>query len=216
VVMRMSAACSLSLQPQLGSADLNAQFQGGVSQHILQVSTYQMVVLMLFNTRDSWTYEEMKNETDIPEKDLVRALQSLSMGKANQRVLSRKAKNKDIEPNNVFVVNDSFTSKLYRVKIQTVVSKGESEPKRSDTRCKVDEDHKHEIEAAIVRIMKARKRLQHNILITKVKEQLRTRFLPSSASISERIEGLIKREYLAEVPKEGKKGRKRKIYTYVA
>ncbi len=47
----------LSLQPQLGSADLNAQFQGGVSQHILQVSTYQMVVLMLFNTRDSWTYE---------------------------------------------------------------------------------------------------------------------------------------------------------------
>ncbi len=61
----------------------------------------------------------MKNETDIPEKDLMRALQSLSMGKANQRVLSREAKNKDIEPNNVFVVNDSFTSKLYRVKIQT-------------------------------------------------------------------------------------------------
>jgi hypothetical protein len=69
------------LQPQLGSADLNAMFKGGVGgaskrdddedgasaqpkaggsgvrRHILQVSTYQMVVLMLFNTRDSWTYE---------------------------------------------------------------------------------------------------------------------------------------------------------------
>ena len=40
--------------------------------------------------------QDIKNETDIPEKDLVRALQSLSMGKTNQRVLSREAKSKDI------------------------------------------------------------------------------------------------------------------------
>lgn len=46
-----------------------------------------------------------------------------------------------------------------RVKIQTVAAKGESEPERRETRNKVDEDRKHEIEAAIVRIMKARKRM---------------------------------------------------------
>jgi cullin 3 len=46
-----------------------------------------------------------------------------------------------------------------RVKIQTVAAKGESEPERKETRNKVDEDRKHEIEAAIVRIMKARKKL---------------------------------------------------------
>lgn len=46
-----------------------------------------------------------------------------------------------------------------RVKIQTVAAKGESEPERKETRGKVDEDRKHEIEAAIVRIMKARKRM---------------------------------------------------------
>lgn len=45
------------------------------------------------------------------------------------------------------------------VKIQTVAAKGESEPERKETRNKVDEDRKHEIEAAIVRIMKARKKL---------------------------------------------------------
>lgn len=45
------------------------------------------------------------------------------------------------------------------MKIQTVAAKGESEPERKETRNKVDEDRKHEIEAAIVRIMKARKRL---------------------------------------------------------
>lgn len=46
-----------------------------------------------------------------------------------------------------------------RVKIQTVASKSDSEPERKETRGKVDEDRKHEIEAAIVRIMKARKRM---------------------------------------------------------
>ena len=45
------------------------------------------------------------------------------------------------------------------MKIQTVAAKGESEPERKEIRNKVDEDRKHEIEAAIVRIMKARRRM---------------------------------------------------------
>lgn len=40
-----------------------------------------------------------------------------------------------------------------------MAAKGESEPERRETRNKVDEDRKHEIEAAIVRIMKARKKM---------------------------------------------------------
>lgn len=48
---------------------------------------------------------------------------------------------------------------FHRIKIQTVAAKGESEPERKETRNKVDEDRRHEIEAALVRIMKARKRM---------------------------------------------------------
>ncbi|KYN33286.1 Cullin-3, partial [Trachymyrmex septentrionalis] len=222
----------LTLQPQLGSADLNAVFYGPrreesncggldtpsssssigngsnassslMSQrsslcntprkHIIQVSTYQMCVLMLFNKRERLT-----------------ALQSLAMGKATQRILLKHPRTKEIESTNCFCVNDSFTSKLHRVKIQTVAAKGESEPERRETRNKVDEDRKHEIEAAIVRIMKARKRMAHNILVTEVTEQLRGRFLPSPVIIKKRIEGLIEREYLARTPED------RKMYTYVA
>lgn len=68
----------LTLQPSLGSADLIAIFFGKPKddeqdadtrptttmttttkerKHTLQVSTYQMVVLTLFNTKDSWTFE---------------------------------------------------------------------------------------------------------------------------------------------------------------
>lgn len=227
----------LSLQPQHGSADLNATFYGcrraetdppedggvgasgssgaivagkGMRKHIIQVSTYHMVILMLFNNKDSWTYEEIKNETDIPERDLMRAIQSLALGKITQRVLSKDPKTKDIEPDHTFAVNDQFTSKLFRVKIQTVAAKGDTEPERNETRSKVDEDRKHEIEAAIVRIMKARKRLQHNVLVAEVTEQLKARFLPSPVVIKKRIEGLIEREYLSRTAED------RKIYTYVA
>ncbi|KAI0215942.1 Cullin-3-A [Lamellibrachia satsuma] len=226
----------LSLQPQLGSADLNATFYGtarrdepsldesssatsnislntsksGPRKHIIQVSTFQMVILMLFNNKDKWTYEEVKTETDVPERDLMRAIQSLALGKMTQRVLTKEPKTKEIEPDHTFMVNDQFTSKLFRVKIQTVAAKGESEPERKETRSKVDEDRKHEIEAALVRIMKARKRMQHNILVAEVTEQLKSRFLPSPVVIKKRIEGLIEREYLARTPED------RKIYTYVA
>lgn len=223
----------LTLQPQLGNADLNAVFYGpkkeepdkegactsstslisnrsGPRKHIIQVSTYQMVVLMLFNNHDKLTYEEIQNESDIPERDLIRALQSLAMGKATQRILIKNPKTKEIESSHEFYVNDSFTSKLHRVKIQTVAAKGESEPERRETRNKVDEDRKHEIEAAIVRIMKSRKRMAHNILVTEVTEQLKSRFLPSPVIIKKRIEGLIEREYLARTPED------RKVYTYVA
>jgi cullin 3 len=182
----------------------------GVRKHIIQVSTFQMVILMLFNTKESWTYEEIKNETDIPERDLMRSMQSLALGKITQRVLSKDPKTKDIEADHIFTVNDQFTSKLFRVKIQTVAAKGDTEPERTETRSKVDEDRKHEIEAAVVRIMKARKRLQHNVLVTEVTEQLKARFLPSPVVIKKRIEGLIEREYLSRTAED------RKIYMYVA
>ncbi|CRL00700.1 CLUMA_CG013957, isoform A [Clunio marinus] len=229
----------LTLQPQLGTAFMNAVFFGvkqdagaesetngackestscsssgmlnlPTRKHVLQVSTYQMCVLMLFNNRERMTYEEIQQETDIPEKDLIRALQSLSMGKLQQRLLLRTPKTKEIEPSNEFIVNDGFFSKLHKVKIQTVAAKGETEPERRETRNKVDEDRKHEIEAAIVRIMKSRKKLAHNLLVSDVTTQLRSRFLPSPVIIKKRIEGLIEREYLARTPED------RKVYVYLA
>ncbi|EDV99260.1 GH13125 [Drosophila grimshawi] len=226
----------LTLQPQMGTAYINAVFYGrkandsdkdkdGPSssssgcavptttrKHILQVSTYQMCVLLLYNNRDVLTYDDIHQETDIPERELVRALQSLSMGKPAQRLLVRnsKTKTKDIEPSDEFYVNDAFVSKFHRVKIQTVAAKGESEPERKETRGKVDEDRKHEIEAAIVRIMKARKRMAHNLLVSDVTSQLKSRFLPSPVFIKKRIEGLIEREYLARTPED------RKVYIYLA
>lgn len=43
---------------------------------------------------------------------------------------------------------------------------------------------------------------QHNILVTEVTEQLKSRFMPSPVIIKKRIEGLIEREYLARTPED--------------
>jgi len=98
------------------------------------------------------------------------------------------------------------------VKVQQTSSGriAESEPDRNETRRKVDEDRKHEIEACIVRIMKSRKTLNHNQLVSEGVEQLAKRFQPSPVVIKKRIEGLIEREYLKRSDQD------RKVYTYLA
>ncbi|KHN76775.1 Cullin-3 [Toxocara canis] len=212
----------IQLNPLLGHADVKAVFYGastnldelsqqesdlagpsvmpprGKEEHkILTVSTYQMCILLKFNNKTKFTFEELAAETQIPEKELKRSLLSLAMGKPTQRVLCRRGHGREIENTDEFWVNDSFTSKLTRIKIQMVSGRAEAEPERKETRSKVDEDRKHEVEAAIVRVMKARKRLMHNVLVAEVTLQLKHRFMPNPQLIKKRIESLIERDYLA-------------------
>ena len=121
-------------------------------------------------------HEEIKEETSIPDRELTRALQPLALGKANQRILVKSPKTKEIEPSHTFMVNEAFTSQFHRVKIQQASARqGEAEPERNETKRKVDEDRKHEIEACIVRIMKSRKTLNHNQFVSEIVEQLNKR-----------------------------------------
>ncbi|PWA39386.1 cullin 3 [Artemisia annua] len=92
----------------------------------------------------------------------------------------------------------------------TVVAQKESEPEKQETRQRVEEDRKPQIEAAIVRIMKARRVLDHNNIVAEVTKQLQTRFLPNPVVIKKRIESLIEREFL-ERDKDD-----RKLYRYLA
>ena len=44
---------------------------------------------------------------------------------------------------------------------------------------KIDDDRRHLIEAAIVRIMKSRIRIEHNVLVTEVTKLLSSIFMPN-------------------------------------
>ncbi|KAM9836561.1 cullin-3-like [Aulostomus maculatus] len=209
----------LKLQHHMGTAELNATFYRSVASfqmvgwntftHILQVSTFQMTVLMLFNNREAYTYEEIQKETDIPEQQLVRTLQSLACGKPPHRVLTKEPKSKEVESGHVFKVNDKFSSKLHKVKIPALAAKQASH-ERKEARLRVDDNRKHETDAAIVRVMKSKKKMQHDVLVAEVTQQLQARFPLSPSAIKRCIESLIEREFLARTPED------HQVYTYVA
>lgn len=204
----------LAWQTSLGTAELKATFDGG-RKHELIVTTYQMCILMLFNTSEKRTLKEIKIATNIPDDQLCRHLISLCTPK--HRVLRKASKGRTISPDDSFTINMSFSSKLKRVKIPLVSTKeaikdgdGDDGKEGSSIPKAVEESRKHLLEAAIVRIMKARKSLQHNDLIAEVTRQLSTRFVPDPVVIKKRIESLIEREYLERSEED------RKCYLYLA
>lgn len=66
----------------------------------------------------------------------------------------------------------------------------------SETHSSVDEDRKLYLQAAIVRIMKARKVIRHNDLIQEVISQAVNRFSPSVPMIKKCIEALMEKQYM--------------------
>jgi cullin 3 len=89
---------------------------------------------------------------------------------------------KGIENNDEFTYNADFTSKLKRVKVPLVAMKEvlpQEEAGNEGIPASVEEDRRHLVEAALVRIMKARKTLSHNELIAEVTKQISMRFNPT-------------------------------------
>jgi hypothetical protein len=78
-----------------------------LSKHELIVSTYQMVILTLFNNINEISFKELREKTKIPDKDLKRNLLTLSIGK--NKLLSKKdEKKKEINDDDIFVWNLEF------------------------------------------------------------------------------------------------------------
>ncbi|KAG7396590.1 Cullin-3 [Phytophthora boehmeriae] len=213
----------LAWMANMGTVDIRATFFAGTDdgkrRHELNVSTYQAVILMMFNQRPEWGFKDLMERTRIGVKDLKRHLISLCTPKYKILIKSSKGKRID-EETDVFTVNDGYKSKLHRVRIPLVSQKetsllpavassgsGNSADALPPT---VAEDRKHLVEAAIVRIMKTRKQMQHNQLIAEVTRQMSGRFTPSPQLIKLRIESLIEREYLQRSTTD------RRMYNYLA
>ncbi|KAG9315306.1 Cullin [Chiua virens] len=198
----------LTWQPSLGNADVRVQFKA--RKHDLNVSTFALIILLLFEDVEedgSLTCEEIKTTTLIPEQELQRHLQSLACAK--YKILKKHPPGRDVNPEDSFSFNSSFTCPMQRIKISTVSAKVESTEERRETRDRIDEERQYQMEACIVRVMKDRKHMSHNDLINEVTRQLASRFQPNPQDIKKRIEMLIDREYLERCDD-------RKSYKYLA
>lgn len=150
----------LSWQAGMGTADIRATFKrsnGKVQKHELNVSTYMMVILLLFNDLPdgkSLSFEEIEERTRIPKNDLVRNLQSLALV-AKTRILRKSPMSREINPTDRFSFNHEFQSPFVKVRIGVVAgAKVEDQEQRKETEKKMADERGGSIEAAIVRIMK--------------------------------------------------------------
>jgi len=170
----------------------------------LNVSTYGIIVLMLFNDLgdDSWlSFEEIQAQTNIPQPDLINVLTSMSAIKVYKVLLKEPANKNAAKPGDRFAFNREFVSKTIRLKVPAVnaANRVESDEERKETEQKNLATRMYIIDAAIVRIMKQRKELGHSQLITEVIQVLTNQFQPDVPMIKKRIEELISRDYLERV-----------------
>ncbi|KAI1093534.1 Cullin-domain-containing protein [Rostrohypoxylon terebratum] len=156
-----------------------------------QVSVYQMAVLLMFNTKDSHSYEDIASVTQLTSEALDPGLGILLKAK----VLLMKPDGEKPGPGKTFHLNYDFKSKKIRVNLN-VATKTEQKQEEADTNKTIEEDRQLVLQSSIVRIMKARKKLKHNQLVGDTINQIKSRFVPKVSDIKKCIEILLDKEYL--------------------
>jgi len=171
-------------------------------RHILVVSAYQALALMVFNSRKEVAFREICDATKLPREECKRQVQSMTVSK--HRILSHQGTSKEIDDDSILQVHEQFQNE----KIKVVVGLIKKEDKAEVTAvAEAPVERKHVIDAAIVRIMKARKILDHNALLEEVFRQC-TLFKPQPSQIKVQVEHLIDREFLK------RDSEKRNVYIY--
>ncbi|KAL1594250.1 hypothetical protein SLS59_008874 [Nothophoma quercina] len=196
----------LELKHALAHCQLKAKFPKGNKE--LVVSSFQAIVLLLFNGKpasEHIDYNYLKEATGLPPAELNRTLQSLACAKI--RPLTKHPKGRDINPTDTFTLNASFSDPKYRIKINTVQLK-ETAAENKETHERVAADRNYETQAAIVRILKARKRISHAELVAETIKATRNRGTLEVSGIKRNIDRLIEKEFL-EREDDG-------LYAYIA
>jgi len=177
----------------LGQATIAARVGTPTRRYDLVVNTSQALVLLLFTKDESHDLSFIQNATGLDMALVKKLLATLTISKF--KILNKTGDAKTIEDDATFTPNDTFSCPHRKIKIPPPASEEHQSKER------VEEDRSIAIEAAIVRIMKMRKQLNHQQLVTEVLNQL-SFFKPQPKLIKQRIEHLIEREYLERDPNQ--------------
>ncbi|XP_056637623.1 cullin-2 isoform X3 [Diorhabda sublineata] len=171
--------------------------------YVVTVQTFQMAILLLFENVDSLTCKDIKETLQLNNEQFYRHVVSL----VDSKLLLADAE--ELTPEVTLKLNMEYSNKRTKFRITAAVQK-ETPHEVEQTMNSVEEDRKMYLQAAIVRIMKSRKVLKHNLLIQEVYAQSKVSFAPSVQLIKKCIESLIDKQYIERTPHSSEE------YSYVA
>ena len=206
---------------------MNLQMNFPSKSYLINMPTLAaFIILTCFNDEDTedgekpLSFEEIQQMTRIPASELTRHLQSISVVPTT-RILKKVPMSRSINSGDMFSLNLEFKHPQTKFKIAAIStsssnkapdtnsnnnidatvanSKIESEEEHEKTLQSVQKSRDHEIDAAIVRIMKARKSVKYQILVSEVIrliEDVSKRFRPQPSQIKMRLEDLVDKEYI--------------------
>jgi hypothetical protein len=204
----------------LSTCTVKAIFPRGKKE--LQMSLLQALVLNLFNvpsgqeTKPATTtgsspaapvlsIADISRELNIAadnalqQQELFCAVASLSFG--SQAVIRRQVPSQEkLTAADVLVFNEAFYHKLSKIRILPVQPKESVQEESAATNERVFSERHYVVDAAIVRLMKSRKRMPHAELVVEVPAMLK--FPVAVTDLKKRIETLIDRDFIQRSPQD--------------
>ncbi|KAK6495886.1 hypothetical protein TWF481_002931 [Arthrobotrys musiformis] len=199
----------------LCKGDVKAAFaKGSKVPFTFHVSTYQIAILLMFNSGTSYSYEDIESTTNLSRGYLNHSLGVFIKAK----VLNMEPASRKVGPETTLTLNTNFTSKKIRVNLNIAARAGQKR-ETEDTHQTIKKDRNLLIQVSynlsivafsfslreiliffsgstIIRIMKSRKALRYADLISEIISQIRSRFIPNVPDIKRCIDSLLEKEYL--------------------
>lgn len=183
----------LKWSQSMGYCVVKARFPQGEKE--LQVSVPQAMVLQCFNDREQASFDDIQAATGLEPAQLRPVLESMSTGH-HQILVAGGAGPKAAD---MYAFNAAFTSRLARIRLSSYAQAQVADPKAVAVH-QLD-DSFPQIDAAIVRTIKAARKMARTELVQRVAALVAALSIPV-AEVDKRIDVLVGREFIAADPED--------------
>ncbi|VDO37486.1 unnamed protein product [Onchocerca flexuosa] len=178
-------------------------------KYTFTATTAQMAVLMMYNENTEMTLQQICDNTKLRHEIVTQIVQAL----VKMELLSIVGPKIDIDANTplstVLRLNSDFSNEELKIDLSKAITPVAERQKTAEADGFMEKDRIELVQAAIVRIMKIRKKMKHSELIKEVFEQLGSRFTPNVKMFKKSIDFLIDRDYLQRMENE------KNVYEYI-